>query len=347
VFPCLCDPMAGNLRFRTLKDSAGFELMAQDMGRFFQSRGVLAHPWVLTLVAALRYGANSVEIDGAVHTVDHDIDLRLVIPNNMTFPALMEDLEDFLWNAGHWVKAFPCGLPKVGQHNPALLFFGTPTAAGWMQATNLMPHVLSLRTAKSAPMLAPVVGFMAQILGLILAPIWALVVDVDFHVEWAEPGSAALGADPSRSVLWAGHRWPFPRFGAEVFRARFTDYVGSLPHGDQKVKKKLLGFCDFYRPRSPPSWREDLSESAAANATAHFCGSALRSEGYFSFWELCSDSSKVPEEGAHWPEDVRAQKKPQDWCGTPKLLPELQNLTQFLARVKHASASSEPSSEQL
>ncbi|CAE7024118.1 unnamed protein product, partial [Symbiodinium microadriaticum] len=50
---------------------------------------------------------------------------------------------------------------------------------------------------------------------------------------------------------------------------------------------------------------------------------------------------QVPEERAHWPEDVRTQKKPQDWCGTPKLLPELQNLTQFLARVKLASAGSE------
>jgi len=289
------------------KESANLQKMAHDMNAFFQEANIMAHPWVLTMVAALRYGANSVEIDGRVHTVDHDIDLRIVRPKGMTADDLVGNVTAYLQQAGHWVRGFPQGIKSVGQGNPALVFFGASTRLGWMQATQMLPRKVAYLIKKSrlGSDKLPIIGgfveaagtFLAYPIGSLFAPLWSLVTVVDLHWDYAESFEGNM-VDPNRSLLWAGQNWPFPLEGERVFRSRFVKYVKALGHADSKLGEKLTEFCDFYLPKG--RWIEDLSESSVGSDVSRQCGATLTSAGYFSFGQVCETSSTKPVEMADW-----------------------------------------------
>ncbi|CAJ1347620.1 unnamed protein product, partial [Effrenium voratum] len=135
--------------------------------------------------------------------------------------------------------AFPCqcGWPIVFGPFPCLIIFGTPTAAGWMQATSFFPNTApgiatSSLKGTQKDLAAQVVAAVSKILGILAAPLWSMVMVVDLHVSTVEP-TAPAGADPLARMLWAGQEWPFPRQGAEVLRSIFTSYLPRLSNVDR------------------------------------------------------------------------------------------------------------------
>eukprot|EP00933_Yihiella_yeosuensis_P071831 TRINITY_DN80074_c0_g1_i1.p1 TRINITY_DN80074_c0_g1~~TRINITY_DN80074_c0_g1_i1.p1 ORF type:complete len:371 (-),score=37.20 TRINITY_DN80074_c0_g1_i1:31-1143(-) len=305
------------------RDKGNLQAMARDLAGFFRAEGITAHPWVLTLVGALRYGANTVEIDGGTHTVDHDIDIRVILQKNQSHIDMVNRLGVYLQAAGHWAIPCPCGITWLGQYNPCIVFLGSSTPLGWMQAVKLFPRVADHWLSNSVGTL-PILGdfaksvgwFFFRMLGTLLAPLWSMVTIVDLHVRTVENQ-----LDPQfHALLWAGQRWEAPVGFERVFRYAFTVYINKMASrmGIRRVHEDMKHFCNFYLPQD--GWAEDVLPSDAANNVSEDCGEQLHADGYFSFWELCMGSDSYLEELDQYSESDDMRVAPiRDKCSLANL----------------------------
>lgn len=281
-----------------LVDSVALQQIAMDLNMFFRKEGILAHPWVLTMVGAVRYGGNSIIVDGAEHIGDHDIDLRIVLTEDVQL--VLQRLNVFLHAAGHWTIFLPNGIKGV-HSRPFLVFIGGYTALGWKQATEIVPMQLSVAAEKRVSRWCPPLGpasrhlswLLAKVVCTLLAPLWSLVTIVDFHVD-----IMSRQPDPDKTILWCGQNWSFPLHGERVFRKYFTSYLDGLWFNDHKAQSRIQGWCDLYLPRK--RWKEDLESSQAADDASRSCADKLMRSGYFSFADHCSRSAIAPHELDSW-----------------------------------------------
>eukprot|EP00747_Dinoflagellata_sp_TGD_P044301 gnl/TRDRNA2_/TRDRNA2_143194_c0_seq1.p1 gnl/TRDRNA2_/TRDRNA2_143194_c0~~gnl/TRDRNA2_/TRDRNA2_143194_c0_seq1.p1 ORF type:complete len:194 (-),score=22.09 gnl/TRDRNA2_/TRDRNA2_143194_c0_seq1:12-563(-) len=162
-----------------------------------------------------------------------------------------------------------------------------------MQAVEVMPRLVKgvLSRRRALAWLSSAGFSVSRVLFFLLAPLWshALVLDLHFVnkpvLTEGQSWAWGLSADPNRTMLWAGQRWPFPNGGEEVAASDFAAYVSRQVHGDKQVAQKVHKWCDLYIPNR--HWPEDVTPSPLAAEVGERCAHALQDSGYFSFAEHC------------------------------------------------------------
>ena len=170
--------------------------------------GIEVYPWVLTMLAALRFGGNAVHDGENLFVTDHDIDIILSRQDLSKAAALQlqRDLVSYIeMKCGVWTHFEP--EPEGGRHGSLAFLFRMShwSQIGWWQlASGYLADNLR-RPYRSV--LGKLISYFVDVSLLrsfIGSPVWAHLTVIDFHRH-----STAIPAHESRKVLWANRSWPY------------------------------------------------------------------------------------------------------------------------------------------